>query len=116
MDRKQVSRRMTVGSESQRLVRFCRMDPKTELLGRLSAALSRGQGGFTKEELALAFEEVYNLLIQGQLGSLIIDGELDLMIKEGTVFYSAAKDGQVPLTEAVPLETLIKNVRSAEGQ
>jgi hypothetical protein len=92
------------------------MDPKTELLDRLGAALSRGQGRFTKEELALAFEEVYTLLIQGQLGNLIIEGELDLTIREGTVLYAAAKDGQVPLTEAVPLETLIENVRSTEGQ
>jgi hypothetical protein len=91
------------------------MNPKTELLGRLSEALSRGQGDFTEKELALAFEEVYDLLIQGQLGSLIMEGELDLTVKEGTVFYSATKDGQVPLTKAVPLETLIENVRGAEG-
>jgi len=33
------------------------MDPKTELLGRLSEALTRGQNGFTEEELALAQDQ-----------------------------------------------------------
>ncbi len=92
------------------------MDPKAELLNRLSAALSRGQGNFTEEDLALAFKEVYGLLIQGQIGNLVIEEELDLTIRDGTVIYSAAKDGEVPLPEAMPLETLIENVRSAEGQ
>jgi hypothetical protein len=91
------------------------MDPKAELLNRLSAALTRGQGGFSEEDLALAFKEVYGLLIQGQIGNLVTEGELDLTIRDGTVIYSAAKDGEVPLIEAVPLETLIENVRSAEG-
>jgi hypothetical protein len=36
------------------------MDPKRELLERLSEALTRGQDGFTEEELALAYEEVFN--------------------------------------------------------
>lgn len=92
------------------------MDPKAELLNRLSAALSRGQGGFTQEDLALAFKEVFDMLIKGQIGNLVIEEEPDLSIRDGTVLYSAAKDGEVPLTEAVPLETLIENVRSAEGQ
>jgi hypothetical protein len=35
------------------------MNPKTELLGILSEALTRGQGGFTEEDLALSFEEVF---------------------------------------------------------
>jgi hypothetical protein len=39
------------------LIRFSRMNPKTELLSGLSEALTRGQDGFTEEELALAFEE-----------------------------------------------------------
>jgi hypothetical protein len=98
------------------LVRFCGVDPKIELLRTLSEALTRGQGGFTEEELALAFEEVFDMLIKGQVGNLVIEEELDLTIRDGTVLYSATKDGEVPLTEAVPLETLIENVGSAEGQ
>ena len=90
------------------------MDPKVEVLRRLSAALTRGQGGFTEEELALAFQEVYGLVVQGQVGNLVLEGKLDLTIKDGTVFYSAAKGGEVPLTGAMPLETLIENVRGAE--
>lgn len=92
------------------------MDPKTELLERLSAALTRGQGGFTEEELALAFKEVYGMLIQGQIASLVTEGELDLRVSDGTIIYGPAKDGQVPSPEAVPLETLIENVRSTEGR
>ncbi len=64
------------------------MDPKVELLERISAALTRGQGGFTEEDLALAFEEVYDLLIQGQFANLVIEGQLDLRISDGTVLYS----------------------------
>lgn len=69
------------------------MDPKAELLHRLSVALTRGQGGFTEGDLALAFEEIYNLLIHGQLGNLVMEGVLNLKISKGTVLYSAAKDG-----------------------
>jgi hypothetical protein len=90
------------------------MHPKTELLGRLSEALTRGQGGFTEEDLALAYEEVFKMLIQAQLGELIVEGRLNLSITDGTVLYTIAKDGQGS-DEAVPLEVLIENVRSAEG-
>jgi len=92
------------------------MDPKVGLLRTISAALTRGQEGFTEEDLALASEAVYGLLIQGQIANLVIEGRLDLRISDGTVLYSAAKDGLVPLPGPVPLETLIENVRSAEGQ
>ncbi len=93
------------------------MDPKTELLGRLSEALTRGQDGFTEEELSLAFEEVFKMLIQGQIGELILEGRLDLRINEGTVLYSATEGGGVPLSEPMPLEMLIENVRGgAEGR
>jgi hypothetical protein len=84
------------------------MNPKTELLERLSAALTRGQGGFTEEDLALAYAEVVNLLTQGQLGNLVIEGELDLTIRDGTVLYSRA-DGDAS-AEPLPLEMLIKNM------
>jgi hypothetical protein len=97
------------------LVRFFGMDPKRELLERLSEALTRGQDGFTEEELGLAYEEVLNMLIQAQLGELILEGRLDLKIRNRTVLYTIAKNGQGS-GEAVPLEKLIKNVRSAEGQ
>jgi hypothetical protein len=91
------------------------MDPKTELLSRLSEALTRGQGGFTEEELALAYDEVFNMLIQAQLGELILEGKLDLRVTDGTVRYTGTKHGQGS-DEAVPLEVLIENVRSAEGE
>jgi hypothetical protein len=91
------------------------MDPKRELLERLSDALTRGQGGFTEEELALAYKEVYDMLIQAQLGELVLEGRLDLLINDGTVLYTIAKNGPGS-DEAVPLETLIENVRSAEGR
>jgi hypothetical protein len=91
------------------------MDPKRELLQRLSEALTRGQNGFTEEDLALAFEEVFKMLIQAQLGELILEGRLDLQISDGTVLYTVAKNGPGS-GKAVPLETLIENVRSAEGQ
>jgi hypothetical protein len=90
------------------------MNPKHELLGRLSEALTRGQGGFTEEDLALAYEEVFKMLIQAQLGELIVEGRLDLRITDGTVLYTIANDGQGS-DKAVPLEVLIENVRSAEG-
>ncbi len=89
------------------------MDPKIELLGKLTDALTRGQGGFTEEDLALAFEEVHNMLIQGQLGELVVEGRLNLKISDGTVLYSV-ENGQA-LSEALPLEMLIQNMRSAEG-
>jgi len=92
------------------------MDPKTELLNRLSEALTRGQDGFTEEELSLAFEEVFKMLIQGQIGELILEGRLDLRIDDGTVLYSATEGGGVPLSEPMPLEMLIENVRGAEGR
>jgi len=91
------------------------MDPKTELLGRLSEALTRGQGEFTEGDLALAFEEVFKMLIQAQFGELILEGKLNLRISDGTVLYTAAKHGEGS-DEAVPLEVLIENVRSAEGE
>jgi len=90
------------------------VDPKRELLERLSEALTRGQGGFTEEDLALAFEEVFKMLIQGQLGDLIVEGKLNLKISDGTVFYTVAKHGQGS-DRAVPLEVLIDNARGAEG-
>ena len=85
------------------------MDPKTELLSRLSEALTRGQDGFTQEE-------VFKMLIQGQIGELILEGRLDLRIKDETVLYSAADGGGVPLSEPMPLEMLIENVRGTEGR
>ena len=91
------------------------MDPKMELLERLGAALTRGQGEFTTDDLAAAFEEVYGMLVQGQIAALVIEGALDLKISDGTIIYSPAKGSDVPLPEAGPLETLIENVRSAEG-
>lgn len=92
------------------------MDPKIVLLDLLSAALTRGQGGFTEEDLALAYKEVHGMLIQGQFASLVAEGKLDLIVSDGTILYSAAKGSPVPLAEPMPLETLIENVRSAEGQ
>jgi hypothetical protein len=44
--------------------------------------------GFRYHGLTLALKEVYGLLIQGQIGNLVIEEELDLTISEGTVFYS----------------------------
>jgi hypothetical protein len=90
------------------------MNPKTELLRILSVALSRGQGGFTEEELAIAFKEVHKMLIQGQIGILVLEGELNLSIKDGTVLYTAAANEDEP-GEALPLETLIENMGKAEG-
>jgi hypothetical protein len=55
------------------------------------------------------------MLIQAQLGELIVEGSLDLKISDGTVLYTIATNGRGS-NEAVPLETLIENVRSAEGQ
>jgi len=92
------------------------MDPKTALLGLLSEALTRGQGGFTPEDLALAYGEVHGMLVQGQIASLVAEGKLDLRVSDGTILYSAAEGSPVPLAEPMPLETLIENVRSAEGQ
>jgi hypothetical protein len=91
------------------------MDPKTELLERLSIALTEGQGDFTEADLALAFKEVKKMLVQGQIGNLIIEGRVKLRISDGTVLYSAAKGEEGP-SEAMPLETLIDNVRDAEDQ
>lgn len=91
------------------------MDPKIVLLGLLSAALTRGQGGFTEDDLALAHEEFRGMLVQGQIASLVAEGKLDLRISDGTILYSAAEGGPVPLAEPMPLETLIENVRRAEG-
>lgn len=92
------------------------MNPKTELLSRLSEALTRGQDGFTEEELALAYEEVFQMLVQGQIGALILEGRLDLRINDEAVLYSATEGGGVPLSEPMPLEMLVENVRGAEGQ
>jgi len=91
------------------------MDPKIVLLSRLSAALTRGQGGFTEDDLAVAFKEVYDLLMQGQIGNLVVEEELNLTISSGEILYSRATKG-TGLEEAMPLETLIENMRSAEGQ
>ncbi|HEY0491946.1 MAG TPA: hypothetical protein VGD57_00570 [Candidatus Dormibacteraeota bacterium] len=91
------------------------MDPKIVLLSRLSAALTRGQGGFTEDDLAVAFKEVYGLLMQGQIGNLVVEEELNLTISDGEILYSRATKGTGP-EEAMPLETLIENMRSAEGQ
>lgn len=96
-------------------IRFFGVDPKIELLGKLSEALTRGQGEFTEEDLALAYEEVFKMLLQAQLGELVIEGKLNLRITDGTVLYTIAMDGQGS-EEAVPLEVLIENVRSAEGE
>ena len=101
--------------DSRGLIRFFRMDPKIELLDRLSVALTRGRGGFTEDDLAVAFKEVCGLLMQGQIGNLVIEEELDLMVSDGEIFYSRAAKGAGP-EEAMPLETLIENMRSAEGQ
>ena len=90
------------------------MNLTTELLKILGIALTRGQGGFTEEELALAFEEIHNLLIQGQLGTLVLEGELNLIINEGTVLYSAAGTEDGP-GKPLPLESLIENMRNTEG-
>lgn len=90
------------------------MDPKVELLGRLSEALTRGQGEFTEKDLALAYEEVFKMLIQAQLGELIVEGRLNLRVSDGTVLFTMAKNGQGS-KEAVPLEVLIENMRGAEG-
>lgn len=91
------------------------MDPKIALLSRLRTALTRGQGGFTDNDLAVAFKEVYGLLMQGQIGNLVIEEELDLTISDGKILYSRAAKGTGP-EGAMPLETLIENMRSAEGQ
>lgn len=90
------------------------MNPTTELLNILGIALTRGQGGFTEDDLALAFEEVHKMLVQGQLGALVLEGELVLTIDEGTVLYSTAENEGGP-GEPLPLEMLVENMRSAEG-
>jgi hypothetical protein len=56
------------------------------------------------------------MLVQGQIGELILEGRLDLRINEETVLYSATEGGGVPLSEPMPLEMLIENVRGAEGR
>jgi hypothetical protein len=89
------------------------MEPKTELLQRLSAALTRGQGEFSEEDLALAFREVYGMFIQSQLLALVIDEKLNVGVKDGTVFY-AAVNGENE-SKPMPLEMLVENMRSAEG-
>lgn len=53
------------------------------------------------------------MLIQAQLGELILEGRLNLKVSDGRGLYPMAKNGQGS-DEAVPLETLIENVRSAK--
>ena len=79
----------------------------------LSAALTRGQGGFSKKDLALAAEEAYGMLIQSQLLALVIDEKLNVSVKDGVVLYAAANGEED--SEPMPLEMLIENMRSAEG-
>jgi hypothetical protein len=88
------------------------MDARVELLQSLSAALTRGQGAFTERDLALAFGEVYGMLIQSQLLGLVIDEKLNVSIRDGVVFYAAVNGEQV--AEPMPLETLIGRMRSTE--
>ena len=89
------------------------MNAKVELLQKLGAALTRGQGGFTEEDLFLAFEEVYDMLIRSQLVTLVIEEGVGISIRDGVVFYAAANGNEEP--KPMPLETLIENIRSAEG-
>lgn len=91
------------------------MNSKTEIRRILSVPLSQGQGDFpTKSWLSLS-REVHNLLVQGQLGMLVLEGQLNLSIEDGTVLYAAANARDEP-GEALPLESLIETVRGTEGK
>jgi hypothetical protein len=45
---------------------------------------------------------------------LVLEGELNLSIKDGTALYTAAENGDEP-DEALPLEMLIENMQGTEG-
>jgi len=86
------------------------MEPDLELLKVLSEALTRGQGGFTEADLQAAFEDFHKLVAQGMIANLVATGELDVLVEDGAVLYSAA--GNKPLT----LEALIERMGDGDGE
>ncbi len=58
------------------------MDIDEELLKVVAAGLTRGQGAFSEEELAAAYQEVFANRIAGALVELLLEGQLALRVND----------------------------------
>ena len=57
-----------------------------------AAALARGQGTYSDDELAMAASDLNQCLIKGNLAELVIEGKVAMLVREGEVQYTAADE------------------------
>jgi hypothetical protein len=58
------------------------MDIDEMLLKIVAAALTRGQGAFTKDELFAAYQQVYADKVAGTFAELLLEGQLALRVDD----------------------------------
>lgn len=60
--------------------KLCFVEIEEALLKVVAVALTRGQGAFTKEELFVAYQQVYQDHVAGTFASLLLEGQLALRV------------------------------------
>ena len=84
------------------------MEIDQELLEKVSIALTRGQGEWTEEQLAAAYQDVLSNKIAGTLAAMLEEGLLVLHVKEdGEVLYEAMGGDEISSS----VEALIRSAR-----
>lgn len=70
------------------------MDEAARLLAiteAAAAALSRGQGTYSRQELAMAAADLNQCMIKGNLAELVLEGKVSMVVREGEVQYTTAE-------------------------
>jgi len=85
------------------------MEIDQELLKKVSVALTKGQGKWTEEQLAAAYEQVFGDKIAGTLATMLEEGFLVLKVREdGEIVYGAMGNDEI----SASVEALIRSTRS----
>jgi hypothetical protein len=58
-----------------------------------AAALTRGQGHFSRDELAMAAADLKQCVTKGAIAQLVLEGVASMAIQEGEVKYKAPTNG-----------------------
>jgi hypothetical protein len=62
---------------------------KTAITEAAAGALGRGQGTFSKHELAMAAADLTDCLTKGTLARLVFEGKASMLVRGGEVQYTA---------------------------
>jgi hypothetical protein len=73
------------------------MELSEEHVKAVAVALTEGQGGFSKEELVRACNEIAESLIAGEMAALALQGTLVIRFTEGELKYETSSLGRADL-------------------